>query len=85
MNQGPICAKVYPQGIQPIKGNNCGLIPEGCFQRSGLIYSLCFLSIFEESQFKSVSFTFLTSVVKILIVTLFFLHKSVLPYFFFLP
>ena len=29
MNQGPICAKVYPEGIQPIKGNNCGLIPEG--------------------------------------------------------
>ena len=28
MNQGPICAKVYPEGIQPIKGNNCGLIPE---------------------------------------------------------
>ena len=27
MNQGPICAKVYPEGIQPIKGNNCGLIP----------------------------------------------------------
>ena len=26
MNQGPICAKVYPEGIQPIKGNNCGLI-----------------------------------------------------------
>ena len=26
MNQGPICAKVYPEG-QPIKGNNCGLIP----------------------------------------------------------
>ena len=28
MNQGPICVKVYPEGIQPIKGNNCGLIPE---------------------------------------------------------
>ena len=27
MNQGIICAKVYPEGIQPIKGNNCGLIP----------------------------------------------------------
>ena len=27
MNQGPICAKVNPEGIQPIKGNNCGLIP----------------------------------------------------------
>ena len=27
MNQGPICAKVYPEGLQPIKGNNCGLIP----------------------------------------------------------
>ena len=27
MNQGPICAKVYPEGIQPIKENNCGLIP----------------------------------------------------------
>ena len=31
MNQGPICAKVYPEGIQPIKGNNCGLIPFGMF------------------------------------------------------
>ena len=28
MNQGTICAKVYPEGIQPIKGNNCGLIPD---------------------------------------------------------
>ena len=27
MDQGTICAKVYPEGIQPIKGNNCGLIP----------------------------------------------------------
>ena len=27
MNQGTICAKIYPEGIQPIKGNNCGLIP----------------------------------------------------------
>ena len=27
MNQGTICAKVYPEGIQPVKGNNCGLIP----------------------------------------------------------
>ena len=27
MSQGPICAKVYPEGIQPMKGNNCGLIP----------------------------------------------------------
>ena len=27
MNQGTICAKVYPEGIQLIKGNNCGLIP----------------------------------------------------------
>ena len=27
MIQGPICAKVYPEGIQPIKGNSCGLIP----------------------------------------------------------
>ena len=22
-----ICAKVYHEGVQPIKGNNCGLIP----------------------------------------------------------
>ena len=29
MNQGPIFAKVYPEGIQPIKGNNCGLFPLG--------------------------------------------------------
>ena len=35
-----------------------------CFQRSRLTYNLCFLSIFEECQFKSVSFTiFLTSLV----------------------
>ena len=27
MNQGSICAKVYSEGIQPVKGNNCGLIP----------------------------------------------------------
>ena len=27
IKQGTICAKVYPEGIQPIKGNNCGLIP----------------------------------------------------------
>ena len=43
MNQGPICAKVYPEGIQPIKGNNCGLIP-----LNGAIVLNCtyFLSIF---------------------------------------
>ena len=23
MNQRTICAKVYPEGVQPIKGNNC--------------------------------------------------------------
>ena len=27
MNQGTICANVYPEGVQPVKGNNCGLIP----------------------------------------------------------
>ena len=27
MDQRTICAKVYPEGVQPIKGNNCGLIP----------------------------------------------------------
>ena len=27
MNQETICVKVYRKGIQPIKGNNCGLIP----------------------------------------------------------
>ena len=27
MNQRTICAKVYPEGIQLIKGNNCRLIP----------------------------------------------------------
>ena len=27
MYQGTICAKAYPEGIQPIKGNNCELIP----------------------------------------------------------
>ena len=27
MNQGTICAKVYPEGVQPIEGNNCGLNP----------------------------------------------------------
>ena len=25
MNQGTICAKVYPEGVQPIKRNNCGV------------------------------------------------------------
>ena len=29
MNQGTICAKVYPEGVQSIKGNNCGLFPNG--------------------------------------------------------
>ena len=27
MNQAIICAKPNPEGIQPINGNNCGLIP----------------------------------------------------------
>ena len=27
MNQGTICAKVYPEEVHSIKGNNCGLIP----------------------------------------------------------
>ena len=27
MTQGTICAKEYPEGIQPVKGNNSGLIP----------------------------------------------------------
>ena len=27
MNQGTIRVKVYPEGIQSVKGNNCGLIP----------------------------------------------------------
>ena len=27
MNQGTICAKVYPEAIQQIKENNCGPIP----------------------------------------------------------
>ena len=27
MNQGTICAKVYPEGVQTNNGNNCGLIP----------------------------------------------------------
>ena len=27
MSQGTICAKIYPEGIQPVKGSNCGLIP----------------------------------------------------------
>ena len=26
MNQGTVCAKVFPEGVQPVKGNNCGLI-----------------------------------------------------------
>ena len=50
MNQGTICAKVYPEGIQPVKGNNCGLIPyrvnreqlpkKKKFRRSGLNQSI---------------------------------------------
>ena len=27
MNQGTICAKVDLEGVHPVKGNNCGLIP----------------------------------------------------------
>ena len=27
MNQGTICSRVYPEGVQPIKGNKDGLIP----------------------------------------------------------
>ena len=27
-HQGTICAKVYPEGFQSIKGNNCGLISD---------------------------------------------------------
>ena len=27
MNKVSVCAKVYPEGIQPIKGNNYGLVP----------------------------------------------------------
>ena len=27
MNQGTISEKVYPKGVQPVRGNNCGLIP----------------------------------------------------------
>ena len=34
MNQGTICAKVYPEGVQPVKGNNCGLIPAGMLERA---------------------------------------------------
>ena len=26
INQGTVCANVYPEAIQPIKGNNCGVI-----------------------------------------------------------
>ena len=29
MSQGTIYAKVYPEGMQPFKGNNIGLIPHG--------------------------------------------------------
>ena len=34
MNQGTICAKVYPEGVQQVKGNNCGLIPAGMLERA---------------------------------------------------
>ena len=27
INRGTICVKVFPEVIQPVKGNNCGLIP----------------------------------------------------------
>ena len=39
--QGTICAKVYPVGIQPIKGNNCGLIPSK-FPARKLLFRFCF-------------------------------------------
>ena len=32
MNQGTICAKVYHEGVQPIKDNNCGLIPSAHYR-----------------------------------------------------
>ena len=43
MNRGPICAKVYPEGIQPIKGNNCGLIPVQTPQNAASDQGLCYL------------------------------------------
>ena len=45
MNQGTIYAKVYPEGIQPIKGNNCGLIPSNIIytEQSHFIYNSLFI------------------------------------------
>ena len=40
MNQGTICAKVYPEGVLPIKGNNCGLIPTDAGDRPAADNSL---------------------------------------------
>ena len=35
MNQETICAKVYPEGVQPTNGNNCGLIPVASSREQG--------------------------------------------------
>ena len=46
MDMGTICAKVYSEGVQPIKRNNCGLIPIICKQlRSFYICELCFIFV----------------------------------------
>ena len=42
MNQGTICAKVYPEGVQPIKENNCGPIPLRPDFSSNLVRVLAF-------------------------------------------
>ena len=44
MNQGTICAKVYPEGIQPMKGNNCGLIPTVLMRNRPFHFSSCLTS-----------------------------------------
>ena len=45
MNQGTICAKVYPESVQPIKRNNCGLVLVAT-----LLHGLHLMRLREETQ-----------------------------------
>ena len=40
MNQGTICGKVDLEGVQPVKGNNCGLIPPSVTYTDLRIYTV---------------------------------------------
>ena len=55
MNQGTICAKVYPGGIQPIKGNNCRLIPQLSSSASSLGLFRCVAQRAKQNKAKSLT------------------------------